>query len=161
MSQMGDAISMCCCHVVSGMARAHTHHRYQMKLIHLIAAAAAVLSASFVASVPANAEVSICKYEGVPQARCRIQHMRVRSGWKDEVLIDPDGTTRRISREIRGEAVQINLYLPGQSKGSFHQGTYRLSGPTAKISTDDGGSYLSHGNKVIIYVDGGKFSYTL
>ena len=124
-------------------------------------AAAAVIGTSFLAATPANAEVSICKYEGVPQARCKIQHLRVRSGWKDEVLIDPDGTTRRISRETRGKVVQINLYLPGQSKGSFHQGTYRLSGSKAKIITEDGGSYLSHGNKVIIYVDGGTFSYTL
>ena len=114
-----------------------------MKLFNAITAAA-VIGTSFIAANPAEAKPSTCKFEGVPAATCQINHRAIKAGWKDEVLIEPNGTTRAISRDMRGEGVQINLYAPGQSKGSFHSGIHRVTG-----------------NRVEVYVDGGKFTYTL
>ena len=111
----------------------------------------------------AKAAPATCKYEGVPAATCEIKHLHIKAGWKDEVLVDPNGTMRRFSRKIGfgSQPVHINLYLPGQSTGSFHQGTHVEVGEQKMIYTQDGGSYPSRGNRVIIYVDSGKFSYTL
>lgn len=124
-------------------------------------AAAAVIGVSFCVPNSANAQPSTCKFEGAPAANCEITHLQIKSGWKDEVLVEPNGTTRRISRDMRGNGVQINLYAPGQSKGSFHSGTHRVVGKKFRIYTENGGSYRSKGSQVIIYVDGGRFSYTL
>ena len=132
----------------------------RMKLWSSIAAAAAVFGATFF-SGHAYAQGSTCKFEGAPTANCQISHKRIKGGWKDEVLVEPNGTMRIITRNMRGDGVNINLYAPGQRKGSLHSGTYRVVGKKFPIYTEDGGSYTSLGSQVIIYVDGGRFSYTL
>ena len=114
-----------------------------MKLFNAITAAT-IIGASFMGATPAHAKPTTCKFEGAPATTCQINHRQIKAGWKDDVLIEPNGTTRIISRDMRGEGVQINLYAPGQRKGSFHSGIHRVEG-----------------DKVIIYVDGGRFSYTL
>ena len=94
--------------------------------------------------LPANADTSRCKFEGTSTNTCTISRKPNAGGWTKEFLREPNGTLRIISREVRGNNVQINLYAPGQTKGSFHQGTYSQTGAT-----------------ITIFVDGGKFSYTL
>ena len=93
---------------------------------------------------PAFAAKSRCKFQGAPATNCKITQKDSAGGWTKEYLEEPNGTLRIISREVRGDNAQINLYAPGQSRGSFHQGTYTKSA-----------------NTIIINVDGGKFSYTL
>ena len=105
--------------------------------------AAAIVGITLLAASPAIAKDSNCKFEGASPATCQIRHRQIKRGWKDEVLVEPNGTTRIISRELRGERVQINLYAPGQSKGSFHQGTYSAVGTKFRVFTEDGGSYTS------------------
>lgn len=131
-----------------------------MKLFSSIAAAA-IVGISLVAASPAIAKDSRCNFEGTSPKTCQIRHRHIKGGVKDEVLVEPNGTTRVISREMRGEGVGIHLYAPGQSKGSFHQGTHRVVGTKFRVDTEDGGSYMTKGNQVIIYVDGRRFSYTL
>ena len=97
-----------------------------------------------VAAPPAFAAKSKCKFQGVPATNCKVTQKDSTGGWTKEYLEEPNGTLRIITREVRGDNVQINLYAPGQSRGSFHQGTY------AKTA-----------NTITINVDGGKFSYTL
>lgn len=106
-------------------------------------------------------QMTSCKFEGSPAATCEIIHLHIKSGWKEEILIEANGTKRRISREMRGNEVQITLHAPGQAKESFHSGTYIVNGEKFKVSTQDGGSYVSRGNQIIIHVDGGSFSYSL
>lgn len=113
-----------------------------MKLFPSIATAA-VIGTSFITANPAEAKPSYCKFEGTPVAKCSLNIKVHTGGWSNEWLEEPNGTLRIISRQIRGEGVQINLYAPGQKRGSFHQGTYSKSG-----------------NKITIYVDGGTFDYT-
>ncbi len=125
------------------------------------AIAAAVVGAFFINSNPAAAQKSTCKFEGVPAATCQLVHRQIKAGWKDEVLVEPNGTTRFISRDMRGDSVQINLFAPGQKSGSFHSGTYEAVGTKFTVFTEDGGSYMSRGSQTIIYVDGGMFSYSL
>ena len=91
----------------------------------------------------AKAAPSKCEFEGTQPKTCRISHKAHSGGWTKEVLTEPNGTTRIISREVRGNNVQINLFAPGQNQGSFHQGTYTESG-----------------DMITILVDGGIFSYT-
>ncbi len=95
-----------------------------------------------IAGLQAKAAPSRCKFQGAQPAICSITYQTYSGGWTKERLTEPNGTTRVISREVRGDNVQINLYAPGQSRGSFHQGTY----------TDNGG-------RIKITVDGGTFSY--
>ena len=94
--------------------------------------------------LPAKADPSRCRFEGTSIKTCTISKKPNAGGWTRELLREPNGTLRIISREVRGNNVQINLYAPGQTKGSFHQGTYSQSGAT-----------------ITIFVDGGKFSYSL
>ena len=93
---------------------------------------------------PANAATSRCRFQGAPAANCKITLKDSAGGWTKEYLEEPNGTLRIISREVRGDDAQINLYAPGQSRGSFHQGTYTKSA-----------------NIITISVDGGRFSYAL
>jgi len=95
-------------------------------------------------AAPTFAAQSRCKFQGAPATNCKITQKDSAGGWTKEYLEEPNGTLRIISREVRGDNVQINLYAPGQSRGSFHQGTYTKSA-----------------NKITIKIDGGKFSYTL
>jgi|TARA_B100000959_G_C14902907_1_gene591720 hypothetical protein len=131
-----------------------------MKPLNAITATA-VACTCFAAASQAIAKDSTCNFEGTSPKTCQIRHRQIKQGWKDEVLVEPNGTTRIIARDMRGKGVQINLYAPGQSKGSFHEGTHRVVGKKFRVDTEDGGSYMTKGNQVIIYVDGGRFSYTL
>ena len=115
-----------------------------MKILSTNAIVSAVIGTSFMAATSAYAKPSTCKFEGVPATTCQINHRQIKGGWKDEVLIEPNGPTRTISRDMRGEGVQTNLFALGQRKGPFHIGIHRIIG-----------------NKVVIYVDGDRFSYTL
>ena len=96
-----------------------------MKPINAIAASA-VVGISFITLSPVFAKSSTCKFESVPADACKINHRQIKSGWKDKILNDSNGTKHVISREMRGKRVKINLYADGQRKGSFHSGICKL-----------------------------------
>lgn len=87
---------------------------------------------------PVIAAPSRCEFEGTKPKTCRISYKAHSGGWTKEVLTEPNGAIRVISREVRGNNVQINLFEPGQNQGSFHQGTYRERGDMIRILVDRG-----------------------
>lgn len=128
--------------LILGRTKTKVNHFRAMRLSTKFAIAA-VSTTIAIAGLPAKAAPSRCQFQGVPPAICSITYLPHAGGWTKEILIEPNGTKRVISREIRGNNVQINLFAPGQSNGSFHHGTYTVNGYS-----------------VSIFVDGGTFSYT-
>ena len=83
------------------------------------------------------------KFQGAQPSIFSTSCQTYSGAWTKEMLTEPNGTTRVISREVRGNNVQNNSYAPGQSRNTFHQGIYK-----------------NNGNRITIFLDGGTFSHS-